>query len=43
MGGARAVLTWKEYNIVDRIFIDNGLGYLGNTATGVIFPITVVG
>lgn len=31
------------YNIVDQIFVGNGLGYLGNAATGVIFPITVVG
>ena len=31
------------YNIVDQIFIGNGVGYLGNAATGVIFPITVVG
>ncbi|GMO66547.1 MAG: hypothetical protein Ta2A_14790 [Treponemataceae bacterium] len=32
------------YNIVDQIFIGNSyLGYLGNAATGIIFPITVVG
>lgn len=32
------------YNIVDQIFVGNSkLGYLGNAATGVIFPITVVG
>lgn len=31
------------YNIVDQIFVGNGIGYLGNGATGVIFPITVVG
>ena len=31
------------YNIVDQIFVDNGVGYLGNAATGIIFPITVVG
>lgn len=31
------------YNIVDQIFVGNGVGYLGNVATGVIFPITVVG
>lgn len=31
------------YNIVDQIFVGNSkLGYLGNAATGVIFPITVV-
>lgn len=31
------------YNIVDQIFVGNGLGYLGNAATGVVFPITVIG
>ncbi|MCM1026599.1 MAG: cytidylate kinase family protein [Roseburia sp.] len=31
------------YNIVDQIFVGNGVGYLGNAATGIIFPITVVG
>lgn len=31
------------YNIVDQIFVGNGVGYLGNAATGVIFPIMVVG
>lgn len=30
------------YNIVDQIFVGNGVGYLGNAATGVIFPITVI-
>ncbi|MCD7711310.1 MAG: hypothetical protein LUJ25_00940 [Firmicutes bacterium] len=31
------------YNLVDQIFVGNGVGYLGNAATGVVFPITVVG
>lgn len=31
------------YNIVDQIFVGNGVGYLGNAATGIVFPITVVG
>ena len=31
------------YNIVDQIFVGNMVGYLGNAATGIIFPITVVG
>ncbi|MCH5278547.1 MAG: MATE family efflux transporter [Christensenellaceae bacterium] len=31
------------YNIVDQIFVGNGVGYIGNGATGVIFPITVIG
>lgn len=30
------------YNIVDQIFIGWGVGYLGNGATNVIFPITVI-
>lgn len=28
------------YNMVDQIFIGNGVGYLGNGATNVIFPLT---
>lgn len=31
------------YNIVDQIFVGNGVGFLGNAATGIVFPITVVG
>lgn len=31
------------YNIVDQIFVGNGIGYLGNAATGIVFPVTVVG
>ena len=31
------------YNIVNQIFVNNGIGYLGNAATVFIFPITVVG
>ena len=30
------------YNIVDQIFIGWGVGYLGNGATNVVFPITVL-
>lgn len=31
------------YNIVDQIFIGNSeLGYLGNAATGIVFPITII-
>ena len=30
------------YNMVDQIFIGNGVGYLGNGATNIIFPITVI-
>lgn len=31
------------YNIVDQIFVGNSIGYLGNAATGIVFPITVIG
>ncbi len=31
------------YNIVDQIFIGNSyIGYLGNTATSIVFPITII-
>ncbi|GAU75976.1 MATE family efflux transporter [Fusibacter sp. 3D3] len=30
------------YNIVDQIFIGNGVGYLGNSATNVVFPLTIL-
>ncbi len=30
------------YNIVDQIFIGHGVGYLGNGATTVLFPLTVI-
>ena len=30
------------YNIVDQIFIGQGMGYLGNAATNVAFPLTTV-
>ena len=31
------------YNIVDQIYIGWGVGYLGNGATNVVFPLTVLG
>ena len=31
------------YNIVDQIFVGQGIGYLGNAATGIIFPLTTIG
>ncbi len=31
------------YNIVDQIFVGHGVGYIANAATGVVFPITVIG
>lgn len=30
------------YNIVDQIFVGWGVGYLGNGATNVVFPITII-
>ena len=30
------------YNIVDQIFIGWGVGYLGNGATNVVFPLTMI-
>lgn len=37
-----ANITNALYNIVDQIFIGNGVGYLGNAATTVSFPITTI-
>lgn len=37
-----SLLVSSLYNIVDQIFIGWGVGYLGNGATNVIFPITVI-
>lgn len=36
-----SMLIMSIYNIVDQIFIGNGVGYLGNGATNVVYPITV--
>lgn len=30
------------YNMVDQIFIGHGVGYLGNGATNVVYPVTVL-
>lgn len=38
-----ALIVSCLYNIVDQIFVGNGVGYLGNAATGIVFPITVIG
>jgi len=35
-----AMVVSALYNIVDQIFIGHGVGYLGNAATNVAFPIT---
>lgn len=37
-----SLLVNSLYNIVDQIFIGWGVGYLGNGATNVVFPITIV-
>lgn len=37
-----SMLVNALYNIVDQIFIGQGVGYLGNGATNIIFPITIV-
>lgn len=37
-----ALLVNSLYNIVDQIFIGQGVGYLGNAATTVSFPITTI-
>ncbi len=37
-----SLLVSALYNIVDQIFIGRGVGYLGNGATNVVFPITVI-
>jgi len=38
-----SLLISSLYNIVDQIFIGNSeLGYLGNAATGIVFPIIVI-
>lgn len=40
--GIIAMLVNSIYNIVDQIFIGQGVGYLGNAATNVAFPVTVI-
>lgn len=38
-----SLLVSSLYNIVDQIFIGQGVGYLGNGATNVVFPIVIIG
>ncbi len=41
--GVISLLISSLYNIVDQIFVGNSsLGYIGNAATGVVFPVIVV-
>ena len=37
-----AMVVSSLYNIVDQIFIGQGVGYLGNAATNVSFPLTTI-
>ena len=37
-----SMLVGALYNIVDQIFIGWGVGYLGNTATNIVYPFTVI-
>ncbi len=37
--GIISLVVMSIYNIVDQIFIGNGVGYLGNGATNVVYPI----
>ena len=37
-----SLLVSALYNIVDQIFIGHGVGMLGNGATNVVFPITII-
>lgn len=37
-----SLLVSSLYNIVDQIFIGWGVGYLGNGATNLVFPITII-
>lgn len=39
--GIISMVVNSLYNIIDQIFIGQGVGYLGNGATSVIFPMTV--
>lgn len=40
--GVIALLVNSLYNIVDQIFIGRDVGFLGNGATNIVFPITVI-
>lgn len=37
-----SMLVGALYNIVDQIFIGNGVGYLGNAATNIVYLFTVI-
>ncbi|MCD8148610.1 MAG: hypothetical protein LUE92_03385 [Clostridiales bacterium] len=37
-----SLLVNSLYNMVDQVFIGRGIGYLGNGATNIIYPLTVI-
>ena len=37
-----SMLVNSLYNIVDQVFIGWGVGYLGNGATNIVFPINII-
>ena len=37
-----ATLVGSLYNIVDQVFIGQGVGYLGNAATNVSYPLSTI-
>lgn len=37
-----SMLVNSLYNIVDQIYIGQGVGYLGNGATNIVFPIVMI-
>lgn len=37
-----ALLVNSLYNIIDQIFIGQGVGYLGNGATNIVFPLVII-
>ncbi len=42
MPAITANLVNSLYNIVDQIYIGHGIGYLGNAATSIAFPLTII-
>ena len=36
------MLVSALYNIVDQVFIGQSVGYLGNAATNVVYPFTMI-
>ncbi|MCD8350704.1 MAG: MATE family efflux transporter [Planctomycetaceae bacterium] len=40
--GIVSMVVMSLYNIVDQLFIGHGVGYLGNAATNIVFPVNVL-